>query len=118
MIFLFDGKLLKIPAAIRLQYFGHAFARHGFHQSVFAVSFAHGKYFDAAGYGGGAANAQANEGTCPADVERCKNDHQAKYQPREIPDVLRPKAAELDAFIDAFIDFINAVIHDIFTLYP
>ncbi|OOQ60012.1 hypothetical protein BC343_27165 [Mucilaginibacter pedocola] len=103
--------MLEKATAVGFKDAGDALAGHGFHEAMFSVFPAEREYFDTAKGGCGATNAKANEGARAGNIEAGKDDHQAKYQACEIPDILCPQTAELDAFINAFVNAIDTVVH-------
>jgi hypothetical protein len=102
---------LKEAAAIGFNHFWDALAGGSFHQAVLAVFAAQAEYLNAAICGGTAGDGQAND--CPRadNVHSGEKNQQAQDQSGEVPDVLRTQAMKLDAFVDAFIDVIDAVVH-------
>jgi hypothetical protein len=103
---------LKKAAAVGFQYFGYAPAGGSFHKPMLPIPAAQAEYFNAAVSSGAAGEGQANERSGTDDIQGGENNQQAHDQSGEVPDILRPQAAELDAFVDAFIDGIDAVVHD------
>lgn len=56
---------------------------------------------------------ETNEHVHPDDVEHCKQYQQADESDREVCDVLRLEAFELNRLVNTLVDFVNAGCHQI-----
>jgi hypothetical protein len=103
--------LLEKPTPVRFQDSGNPFFGKGFHESVFTILVAEREDLHAAGDCGCSANPQTDDASGTSDIQGRENDQEYEYHPSEVPNVLRAEATELDAFVYAFVDLINAVVH-------
>lgn len=94
----------------------HPFPGQHFHHSMLTVFIAEGVKFDHKYGSGSRYYADAYEGVDADGVEDGKYDQKQYYAASEVPDVLRFQPFEFDAFINALVDVVYAVGHDVSVL--
>jgi hypothetical protein len=104
--------VLKGNPAMVFDQFGHFSPGNGLHHAVLAIDVAPLVNFyhkDGPGY----QNKGHTEISIESDqVQQDKKDEQHQHATSKISDVLRLESFKLNAFIDALIDGVNAVVHD------